>query len=56
MSPSRIIVRGYHKSLKGVEEWWNGVAELKEMWFWEGVDKGFDGGGNDWFFIVKMLV
>ena len=24
MSPSRIIVIVYYKSLKGVEEWWNG--------------------------------
>ena len=22
----------------------------------EGVDNGFEGGGNDWFFIVKMLM
>jgi len=45
MSPSRIIVRGYHKSLKGVEEWWNGVVGLREIGFWEGVTKGLKGVG-----------
>lgn len=53
MSPSRIIVRGYHKSLKGVEEWWNGVVGLSEMWFWEGVTMGLKGVGMVGFLLLR---